>query len=220
MTSRLFVFSNTVAAEGSLKLNILQDQYEVTFNTQVVRIKLTELNEHSSSMVMYNNALDQLYCLHNFRQIAEEFKLSVSEVLTKTQNNAFMQIDCKQGSPFVKIFLPQGQYTLLSDTHDFADNCYLVKDFIHPLDWQYCATYDLVHIDRRDGLLTAIIEVAPALSGEQVFLNYGKQVWPLGVGENHVSLTYCQGEKFYIGRPGCRYEGQTLEVEKLLCTIN
>jgi len=219
MIDHLFVFSDTVSVDGSLTLNIVQGYYEITFNEQIARINMNDLKDDCVTMVMYNNYLDRMYCLYNFKQVAQVFGMKNSDVLKYTKHNAFVQIDQKRSVPFIKVFLPKDQYTLCSDTHDFSDNCHVIKDFIHPLDWHYCATYDLLHVVKQGNLINVLMDVVPSFSGEKVFLNYGRQVYSLESGENKLMLSYCPGEKIYVGSPNSRYEGHAIDVEQL-CTVS
>lgn len=217
MMKDLFVFANSVSIDGRLCINIDEKGIvEIIYNDKSCYVDTSVLNNWSTTCVLFNQLNDSLFTVYNYHEMCKLQNLTHSEMLKMACVNCFMQIDKKNGKLFSKIFLPYNQFTLESDKNDFSENLYLTKDFIHPLDWQYMWTFELLKLEKADDLLNGTIDIAPSCLGGTLFINYAGQIQQILPGENQFSFKFVKGENLFLGEPYARYKGQMIEVEKAL----
>ena len=135
----LFVFPNAMPRRGEerIKLNIEGTVFHFFHDEEEVIIETALLRDGSSTMVLNNTITGKTYALYNFREILEVLDMTPKEMLRTLSQRGFMQIDKCGGELYVKVFLPEGEAELLSDTTNFSEFRHETVDRIHPLDWQY-----------------------------------------------------------------------------------
>ena len=119
----LFVFPNAMPRRGEerIKLNIEGTVFHFFHDEEEVIIETALLRDGSSTMVLNNTITGKTYALYNFREILEVLDMTPKEMLRTLSQRGFMQIDKCGGELYVKVFLPEGEAELLSDTTNFSD---------------------------------------------------------------------------------------------------
>lgn len=223
----VFVFPDMVGVQGRISLNRDGDVYALRYtqNDNFVRevfIDTEVISDGNVAMVMFCPITGDLIVHYGFSQICESLNMTHSEFLKTVSIFGFMQLDRYKDRVFCKVFLPKGQYSLDSGTDDYSDNAYMTADCIHPLDWQYVPTYDLVDAKVEDGRLKLTLGVCrPAVSEAMgnMHINYAGQCAELVDGECTYEFKHVKGENAYIGYPYSRRKGRMIDVERavMLC---
>lgn len=223
LLSNLFVFyrnsKGSTFVINDLKLNIINTTYELYYKDSKVTIDCEVLRNHSSTMVLIDNLQSQLFTVYNWKEIAEIFNTTNSNLLNVFNQPSVMQIDKCNDTIFSKVFLPDNQLTLKSDTSDFSTNVYYTIDFIHPLDWQYHTTFDAVKLEHIGDRLIGELCIAKGILEEEMFINYAGQSIPITNGMMKIDFKFVPGNNLYLGSLSAQYQGRCLEVEKCLNTI-
>lgn len=216
----LFIFPNAMprrSEDDDIKLNIEGSVFHFFHGGEELIIDTALLRDGSSTMVMSNAITRKDYVLYNFRELLEVLDMTPSEMLSTLSQRGFMQIDTCAGDLYVKVFLPEGEAELLSDTTDFSEYRHETKDSIHPLDWRYSWTLrDLTaKLDGERLTLTFTLDRSDFWT-RPLFVSHGGQTQELYEGRNEVTFTYIPTENAYVGNPNCRYKGRSIELKRLL----
>lgn len=227
----IFVFPDTVKAPGFVKLDRGDKDYVLTYallddeprSYKSVHVNPELIADGAVAMVLYSPVTNKLLVHYGYSCLCEAMDVTHSEFLEVANLYGFMQLDRYKNRVYIKVFLPRGQYSLESDTDDYSDNVYMTADAIHPVDWQYIPTFDLVDAAVTDEgkLLLRLGVCRPAVdeAGDNMHINYAGQVAELKDGEHTYEFTFVKGENAYIGYPHSRRKGRMLEVDRavMLC---
>lgn len=220
----VFVFTDMVNAEGRISLDRdgSDDRYTLAYSfdgtVKTVHIDLSTIKDGNAAMVLYSPIVNSLIVHYGYSALCEAMNVTHSEFLKVASLYGFMQMDRYGNRVFIKVFLPKGQFCLDSDTDDYSDNAYLTADCVHPLDWQYIPTYDLVSVTVDEGdkpqLHMTLRVCRPAVEEAMgnMYINYAGQCQELHDGVNHINFRFVKGENAYIGYPYSRHKGRMIEV--------
>ncbi len=225
LLKNLYVFPDAVSAVGGddrLKLDIEKSRVTLALTagerTLSVRADASAMRDGSCAMVVYSAFTGELYTLYDFRELLEVFGMAPSEFLRAFALRGYLQVDACGGGAFVKAFLPAGQRTLESSTHDLSALCHFTADMIHPLDWKY--RWELKHAaaEVMNGILTVTLEIARSdFWTRDVYLSHGGQAAKVDPDGTHTyTFKYVPGEDAYLGEPNCRYRGRAIQLGRLL----
>jgi len=220
MFKDFFVFHGSVHADGLLSCDIYNDKYVVRFNNKEFVLLLKDLKEDSVFVLMYDNATDELIPFYNWDKLQALTQLQSMELLQALQQNAFFQLYYYGKRPFVKVFLPINQQTLMSNTHNFSQNLYWPTDMIHPLDYLYIPTFEILTAEVSGGMVTMEIDIVPSVHRDNMYLSYGGRAISVQPGRQIVTLPYAPGERVYVGAKDNRKKGCSFDLEGLLCILN
>lgn len=227
----LFVFPDMMNAPGRIKLNTEGKEYVLTYTImddepashKTVRINPELITDGNVAMVLFSPVTNSLIVHYGYSALCEAMNVTHSEFLNVASLYGFMQLDRYKNRVFIKVFLPKGQFSLDSDTDDYADNSYMTADCVHPLDWQYMPTYSELAANVDDeGMLEMHLDVCrPALEEAEgnMYLNYAGQTFKLHDGHNFIKCCYLKGENAYIGYPHTRYKGRMVEVDRAVMRL-
>lgn len=203
--------------DDSIKLNIEGSVFHFYHGGNELIIDTALLRDGSSTMVMGSTITGKDYVLYNFRELLEVLDMTPSELLSTLAQRGFMQIDTCAGDLYVKVFLPEGEAELRSDTTNFAEYRHETKDRIHPLDWQYSWTLRDLKAQLTNGKLTLAFTLQKSdFWTRPLFISHGGQTQELREGRNEVTFTYIPTEAAYVGNPNCRYKGRAIDLQRLL----
>lgn len=215
----LYVFPDAVRRAGNEKIKLNTDGKKLVFfyNDDRVIIDTEALREGSSTLVLHNYLTKNTYALYNFREICQALDMTTREFLCTICQPGYMQIDKCEGDLFIKVFLPEGELQLDSDTDDFSLCRHLTKDMIHPLDWKYSWTLDEVE-GRLEGdtLYLTLAVTKSAFWKREVYISHAGQTEKVRPGMNTYAFKYVEGEDAYLGEPCCRYKGRAIDLARLL----
>lgn len=220
----LFIFlkpkrSNKIN-NSQLKLNIHATVYDLYYGNGHTTVDCSVLRNHSSTMVMLNKFYpdkeDDLFVVYNWKELSEIFNTTNSDLVTKTQQESFMQIDRVDDIVFTKVFLPYNQTCLASDTHDFSQNLYVTTDFIKPLDWQYHTTFSVIDLKVVEDRLVGELEICKGILNEDMYINYAGQSIPAKDGVIQINFKYVPNNDIYLGSELAQYNGRKFEVDKCI----
>lgn len=213
-----FVFPQAVNIEGELKCNIDPDRYTVYFRNISHVINLTDIPENSTTVLLYDHQSESFLQVNAWEELVSKAVVTSQQALRILQRASFVQIDYYHGKYFTKVFLPVNQLVLNSDTHDFTLYSCFPINYLHPVDWHYSITADVIEAVIHDKTLSMIIEVVPSvLSDSEMYLSHGSETVKLVVGKNTISLPYVQGELIHFGhKPHYKGMGNSLKVEDYL----
>lgn len=223
----LFPFADVVRLPGRIKLDSSDGNYSLTYVDgdlhQTVTINPHCLADGNTAMVIYSPINQQLLVHYGFSALCEAMNVTHSEFLKLTQLHGLMQLDRYEDRLYIKVFLPKNQYVLDSDTDDYSDKLYLNADCIHPLDWQYVPTFDL--LDARidgDKLYLKLDVCRPSVDEAMgnMHINYAGQTAELRQGVCTYIFTYVAGENAYIGYPHSRRRGRILEIDRAVLSCS
>ena len=215
----LFVFPNAMPRRGEerIKLNIEGTVFHFFHDEEEVIIESALLRDGSSTMVLNNTITGKTYALYNFREILEVLDMTPKEMLRTLSQRGFMQIDKCGGELYVKVFLPEGEAELLSDTTNFSEFRHETVDRIHPLDWQYSWTLRDLTAKLADGKVTlSFFLLRSDFWTRPLYISHAGQTQELTEGKNEVTFTYIPTEAAYVGNPNCRYKGRAIDLEKVV----
>lgn len=227
----VFVFPDMVGLPGRVSLNREGDVYTLRYTlddnsgqpfVREVVIDTEAVCDGNVAMVMFCPITNDMIVHYGFSQICESLNMTHSEFLQIVSVYGLMQVDRYQERVFCKVFLPKKQHSLDSVTDDYSDNAYMTADCVHPLDWQYMPTYDLVNAKVEDGRLELTLGVCrPAVNEAMgnMHINYAGQCLELADGEHTYVFKYVKGENAYIGYPYSRRKGRMIDIERavMLC---
>ena len=188
-----------------------------------VHINPELIADGNAAMVLFSPITNSLLVHYGYSCLCEAMNVTHSEFLDVASLYGFMQIDRYKNRVYIKVFLPRGQYSLESDTDDYSDNVYMTADAIHPVDWQYIPTFDLIDaaVTDKGKLLLRLGVCRPAVEEAEgnMHINYAGQTAELKDGEHTYEFTFVKGENAYIGYPYSRRKGRMLEVDRavMLC---
>lgn len=214
----LFVFPQAVAIEGHLRCNITGDGLLLKFDDSLIDIKMADLYGDSTTIVLYNEPTQEMVLVQQWEKLVSEAGVTARQALQYLRRACFLQIDYYQGKYFIKVFLPINQLVLASDTNNFTFNSCFPLDFLHPIDWQYHITADVLSAVVKEGILTLELDIIPSVLFDQgMYLNYGDRTIQLAEGLNHVALPYVEGQLVHFSdKPGHRGMGNCIQVENYL----
>lgn len=215
----LFIFPNAMSRRGEekIKLNIEGTVFRFFHDEGEVIIDTALLRDGSSTMVLNNTITGKTYALYNFREILEVLDMTPKEMLSTLSQRGFMQIDKCGGELYVKVFLPEGEPELLSDTTDFSEFRHETVDRIHPLDWQYSWTLRDLTAELLDGKVTLSFTLLRSdFWTRPLYISHAGQTQELAEGKNEVTFTYIPTEAAYVGNPNCHYKGRAIDLARLI----
>ncbi len=215
----LFVFPDAMPRRGEerIKLNIEGTVFHFFHDEEKVTIDTALLRDGSSTMVLNNTITGKTYALYNFREILEVLDMTPKEMLSTLSQRGFMQIDKCGGDLYVKVFLPEGEPELLSDTTNFAEFRHETVDRIHPLDWQYSWTLRDLTAKLMDGkVMLSFFLLRSDFWTSPLYISHAGQTQELTEGKNEVTFTHIPSEAAYVGNPNCRYKGRTIDLGGLV----
>ena len=227
----IFVFPDMVKAPGTIKLDRDGKDYVLTYvladdeprSYRSVHINPELIADGVAAMVLYSPVNDKLLVHYGYSCLCEAMNLTHSEFLEVASLYGFMQLDRYKNRVYIKVFLPKGQYSLESDTDVYSDNVYMMADCVHPIDWQYIPTFDLVDaaVTDKGKLLLRLGVCRPAVEEAEgnMHINYAGQTAELVEGEHTYEFTFVKGENAYVGYPHSRRKGRMLEIDRavMLC---
>ncbi|MBP2636003.1 MAG: hypothetical protein H6Q72_1910 [Firmicutes bacterium] len=222
MIEHFFVFPNCVNIEGQLTIDITPGQYKIECGENQYTVNRQDIPDNSSFCLLYDYMLDDFIPIEHWEKLTACLNMRSMETLAYLQQSCVFQIHYYNKIPFVKVFLPQGQQTLVSHTHNFSENSYFPISFIHPLDYLYFPTFDIFNVSLDDAQENVIIDLhlVPSVTNFAVYANYGMYCLPLNPGVNHVTIPYCPGESLYIGAKGEKKKVTLYDLEEALCIHN
>lgn len=220
MTADFFIFPNCVEVSGEMRVDITGNQYSIDFSNHHYIIDLDEIPLQSVFCLLYDCIMDVIIPIKHWEKLTGCLQLRSMEALNHLQQNCIFQLYYYNNKPFVKVFLPAGQQTLISNTHDFSLNRYLPVSFIHPVDYLYLPTVDVLSVNRKNGKIMLEINMIPPITGYDVYATYGDFTIELKAGVNKVIAPYCKKERLYFGAKEERKKGLSFDIEELLCTHN
>lgn len=215
----LYVFPNAVRRAGKERIKLNTDGSKLIFfyNEDKVVIDTAVLREGSSTLILHNYITGNTYPLYNFREITQAMDMTSSEFINTICQPSYMQIDKCAGDLFIKVFLPEGDTFLESDTDDFSLCRHLTKDMIHPLDWKYSWTLDEVEGRLEGEKLYLTLAVSKSdFWKRDVYISHAGQAAKVMPGRNTYAFKYVEGENAYLGEPCCRYKGRAIDLDRLL----
>lgn len=223
----LFPFADVVKLPGRIKLNSTDGNNSLTYEECGLR-KTVTINPHcladgNTAMVIYSPLNQQLLVHYGFSALCEAMDATPSEFFKLTQLHGLMQLDRYGDRLYIKVFLPQNQYVLDSDTDDYSNKLYLNADCIHPLDWQYIPTFDLLNAEIYEDKLILKLDVCRPSVEEalgNMHINYAGQTAELRQGAHDYVFTYVPGENAYIGYPHSRRKGRILEIDRAVLSCS
>lgn len=227
----IFVFPDMMNIVGTVKLDTYGREMTLTYTVmddepascKKVVINPELIKDGSTAAVLYSPITNSLIVHYGYSALCEAMNVTHSEFLKVAGLYCFMQLDRYKNKVFIKVILPKEQFSLESDTDDYSDNVYMTADCVHPLDWQYVPTFDLVDakINDKGKLLLTLGVCRPAVEEAEgnMHINYAGQVLPLKDGVHTYELYFLKGENAYIGYPNSRRKGRMLEVDRavMLC---
>ena len=224
MKNKVFVFKEALNLEGELTINEHDNIITIKFKLPDGVIKsvdvLTSYLVGKTVMVIYSPVIDNLIVHYDWHEICTVMGISHSDLLKVANCYGIVQIDGvrmdKEDVLYTKVFLPIGQFQLLSDNDDYIGNLYYTTDCIHPLDWQFTPTFQAVKAYLENDKLHLTLELAKPITDNEVWINYCGQYYQLQNGINELVLDYVYGENAYIGNKHTRYKGRELVIEKAL----
>lgn len=209
----IFPFADVVELPGRVKLDKSGEVYKLSYIEgdfkKSVAINTNCIANGNVAMVIYSPLNQKLLVHYGFSALCEAMDVTHSEFLKLTQLHGLMQLDRYGDTIYIKVFLPKGQYCLDSDTNSYANKLYLNADCIHPLDWQYMPTFDLLDAKIDNGKL--ILE-----------LNTCRPSVDAANGNMHINyeFVYVPGENAYIGYPYSRRKGRVLEIDRAVLSCS
>lgn len=219
MEQHIFVFESRNSGT-SLKVNIIGNRYDITYDGQETSVDLECLRDGSSTVVLYNPIQHVLYPLYNFREILQVVNLPASVFSQSVQMPVVMQIDKSAGNVFVKISIPRGARGIESDTTDFSQYEVRPVDQVHELDlqfsWQLQGTRAHFDDDNKTYFTVNMYLNRSDFWKEPVYLNYAGQSQLLESGENIVRFKYVPHNELFAGAQDCRYPGRIIYLEDIL----
>ena len=223
----LFPFADVVRLPGRIKLNSSDGNYSLTYTEGDLRKTVTVnprcLSDGNTAMVIYSPLNAELLVHYGFSALCEAMNVTHSEFLKLTQLHGLMQLDRYGERLYIKVFLPQNQYVLDSDTDDYSSQLYLNADCIHPLDWQYIPTFGLLDARIYDDKLLLKLDVCRPSVDEamgNMHINYAGQTAELKQGVCTYIFTYVPGENAYVGYPHSRRKGRALEIDRAVLSCS
>jgi len=212
-----FVFPQAINVDGKLKCNISENSFKVCYQSYSCEVKLLSLPQNSTTMLLYDESIGFIQ-IDEWENTVSQAKVTSQAALNYLRRACFIQIDHYQTQYFTKVFLPIRQLVLESDTHDFTFHSCFPIDFLHPIDWHYQITADLLSANIKDGILTVVVDVVPSvLFTGDMYLNYTTQAIKLVKGKNNITLPYSQGNLMHFGhKPYYKGMGNCIKVENYL----
>lgn len=199
-TDHLYVFANSINLPCKLLVERNNGVYrfKLDFLDQAVEIDVTLLEPNSTVGIMYNAELQKLYPLYNLREVANFIDCNSKQLCTKLGQNCFAQIDKKSDAvTFIKLFLPQNQFTWESETID--RNClHMVKlDELTAVDQEFQHVWEILDISVIDNRLLVSIDFHRKYP-EPVFLFYGGLSQELFDGVQQLSFPFLEGNTLMV----------------------
>ena len=213
-----FVFPQAVDIEGELTLNIQDSEYTIAFRDISHTFQLTSLQPNSTLLLLFDEPSNSFLQVDNWQDVVSEAGLSSLEALHKIRRPNFIQIDHTRGKYFTKVFLPAKQLILKSDTHDFGLYSHFPISYLHPVDWQYQISMDILSAELIGKNVKLLIDVVPPVTtSEAMFLRYGEHSVQVAAGKNQLSFPYKKDELLYLGNtPNCKSIGNSYRLEVYL----
>ncbi len=222
MIEDFFIFPDCVNVDGQLKIDITPGQYWIEFGGNDYTVNLSKIPPNSSFCLLYDYMIDDLIPVVHWEKLTSCLGMRSMETLNFLQQSCMFQIHYYNATPFVKVFLPRGQQTLISHTHDFSVNSYFPISFIHPFDYLYLPTFDVFNVSLDDNKENVVIDMQliPPVTNFDVYANYGANCLQLKPGVNQLTIPYCPGENLYIGAKGEKKTAAVYNLEDALCIHN
>lgn len=213
-----FVFPQAVNVEGELTLNIKDNEYTLAFREVSHSFQITSLQPNSTMVMLFDEPSNSFLQVDNWQDVVRDAGLSSLEALYKLSRPNFIQIDNIRGKYFTKVFLPVNQLILKSDTHDFGLYSHFPINYLHPVDWQYQISMDILSAKVKENRLSLLVDVVPPVTtSEAMFLRYGGESVELVGGKNKFSFPYRKDELIYLGStPDCKGKGNSYQIEAYL----
>lgn len=223
----LFPFADVVELPGRVKLDKSGEVYKLSYIEgdfkKSVAINTNCIANGNVAMVIYSPLNQKLLVHYGFSALCEAMDVTHSEFLKLTQLHGLMQLDRYGDTIYIKVFLPKGQYCLDSDTNSYANKLYLNADCIHPLDWQYMPTFDLLDAKIDNGkLILELNTCRPSVDAAagNMHINYAGQCLELRQGQSKYEFVYVPGENAYVGYPYSRRKGRVLEIDRAVLSCS
>lgn len=212
-----FVFPQAIAIEGELKLDFAMDNYTLYFRDKSHTISLLQLEADSTTMLLFDEGSESFFQVDNWQKILRHERLSSQQALKLIGRPNFIQIDKYSGRLFTKVFLPNNQFVLASDTHDFTLYSHFSIDYIHPLDWHYQPSIDILAAVVKGNALTLRLDAIPSIFNGSMFLSYGDESVELSAGLNTLNFPYIEGETLHLGnKPHYKGIANSFRIEEYL----
>lgn len=194
-----FVFPEAVNIAGRLKCNVEPNSYTLFFQGSSHKVDLLLLPPDSVTLVLFDELSQSFFQINHWEKIISHAKLASQEALRALRRACFLQIDSFSNTYFTKLFLPVRQIVLESDTHDFSLYSQFPISYLHPIDWQYQITADVMSAKIKKEILEVELDVIPPVRADrEMYLNYGDAAVKLSAGTNSIALPYLQGEFIYF----------------------
>ena len=181
----LFVFHTGNRLFGELTLDIYDSFLYLQYDNKSLTLYFDSIEEDSSVLLGYNENLKKLYTLYNFDMVTGYLNCPNKDFCRLNKVCSFMQIDRKNHQFFTKIFLPMNQFSLISNTHSFYDNCYDIETASDLFDLRFIPK---IHIN------------SARVINNKLHLNYN--IKPSDYHENFIYFTYLNESKKVLTRCG------------------
>lgn len=213
---RVLPFTGCYTADFTIKLNQKNGVYTIHAGNMDCTIDPLEI-ECESTLIVCNPSLHLLYPLYDFHHLCDIFHVTAKEFPSAFRIYGIMQID-KYGDFDVtaKVFLPRNQYTLESDTDDYAGLLYRDIGKLQEVDLE--STYHIENLTAKREADEFVVNLDLVVSPKflhYVFINYAGQCRKLYEGNNTVRFKYVIGNRhMYTGNAYSTYMGRMVEVPK------
>lgn len=215
----LFVFHTKNKLSSELVLDIYDSFLCLQYDNNSLTLYFDTIEEDSSVLLGYNNNLKKLYTLYNFDIITGYLNCLNKDFCRLTGICSFMQIDRKNHQFFTKVFLPINQFSLISNTHTFYDNCYDIETASDLFDLRFIPKIYINSAKIINDKLYLNYDIEQSDYHEDfiyfTYLNESKKVF-VGHGEIQFS-DYRPYQYLFCGRKNCNNLGRRIYIDSFLC---
>lgn len=214
----LFVFHTENMLFGELTLDIYDSFLYVQYDNKSLNLYFDSIEEDSSMLLGYNYNLKKMYTLYNFDVVTGYLNCLNKDFCRLNNVYSFMQIDRKNHQFFTKIFLPINQFSLISNTHSFYDNCYDVGTALDLFDLRFIPEVQINSVKVIDNELYINYNIKPSEYNEDfiyfTYLDESKKVF-IGCGEVKFSH-YEPYQYLFCGRKNCNNLGRRIYIDSFI----